>query len=260
MGTNILALEQTSKTKSTHRETAKVLKGSQKIDNQSVRSQYSFLHHRLNPEYEQGVKPLPFRTCLIHTNSDGFEPKIRYVKTQPKWNTDLWYDTFNPDSGEHLESGIYQTNEIRQSNNKRIKRIDAFCSHYKPLYRRGEVSLFFYTLTIANEVETSISAIIDVLKMRLKRRGIKFHDYLWVAEVSENLHFHYHLVVASERVQCKGKSLPAWLMLDDAWGAGTQVQFVKKDVQRYLAKYMSKHNARVIGLRSYGTSMRNKKS
>ncbi|NDF99355.1 MAG: hypothetical protein EB101_10640 [Chitinophagia bacterium] len=88
--------------------------------------------------------------------------------------------------------------------------------------------------------------------MRFKRREVTFYGYVWTAEVSEKLMFHYHICVAVNRLELKGKKLPDWLKLDDVWGRRTGVEFVKRNVRHYMAKYFAKHNARVVGMRSYG--------
>jgi hypothetical protein len=260
LATNILAVEQLGKGKTKVSTYPKVQKDIQKADNQSVVSKYSYLNRVKNPNYEASLKELPFLSCLIHDNSAVSTHKIRYIKTQPKWFTDLWKDDIDANTGEYLGAGIYRTDEIKQSNGNRIKRLDAFCSHYQPLYERREVSLLFYTLTIANQAKTDIGGIIDVLKKRLKRREVKFYDYFWIAEVSPNRHFHYHLVIATERLNYRGSKRPKWLDLSDAWGAIAHVEFVKKNIRHYMAKYMAKHNHRVLGIRHYGTSMRKNKN
>ena len=208
-----------------------------------------------NAEFDAGVKVLPLRSCLIHDKSAVFRGAELYVKTRPKWLTDLFCEGFDVSTGESVSQEVYRTDEFKASNAGKIKRLDAFCGHFQPLYARGEVSLLFFTFTLANQAKTDIKRIVDVLKKRLKRRGVKMHGYIWTAEVSDNLHFHYHMAVAVDRLRVRGAKMPAWLKLDAAWGARTGVNFVKKNIRHYMAKYFAKHQARIIGIRSYGCSI-----
>lgn len=228
--------------------TTRVEPPTKQVEGKAVRDYWTFLSRGVNQDYEKGVRELPFRSCLIHDNSDG----ILQVKTLPKWFSNLYHERVDVATGEVLVSEVYQTHEIKSSNGRKIKRLDAFCGHFQPLYQKKQVTLLFYTLTQANEASTNISGAIDALKMRFKRREVKFLGYIWTAEVSDNLHFHYHICVAIDRLDFKGKRLPEWLKLQDVWGRRTGVEFVKRNVRRYMAKYWAKHNARVVGMRSYG--------
>jgi hypothetical protein len=148
---------------------------------------------------------------------------------------------------------IYRTNEIKSSNARKIKRLDAFCGHFQPMYERKEVSMLFFTLTLANQSKMTISGVIDLVKKRCKRRGVKFHGYIWTSEVSTELHWHYHLAVCIDRINVRGIGIPSWMKLESVWGARTQVEFVRKNIRHYMAKYFAKENARIIGVRSFGS-------
>ena len=223
------------------------------VDNQRVKDRFTFLRRFKNDDYEDGLRTLPFRSCLIHDNSAASIKVFREVKTSPKWISNLYRERVDVDTGEVLLAEVYDTNEIKSSNARKIKRLDAFCGHFHPLYQSRHVTLLFYTLTKANEARTDISGVLDALKKRFKRRQIGFYGYLWTAEVSEKMHFHYHICVAIDRLDFKGERLPAWLKLQDVWGRRTGVEFVKRNVRHYMAKYFAKHNARVVGLRSFGS-------
>jgi hypothetical protein len=43
------------------------------------------------------------------------------------------------------------------------------------------------------------------------------------------------------------------MKLESVWGARTQVEFVRKNIRHYMAKYFAKENARIIGVRSFGS-------
>jgi predicted SprT family Zn-dependent metalloprotease len=113
----------------------------------------------------------------------------------------------------------------------------------------------FYTLTLANETDVTIPKLMNAFKMRLKRNGIKLRGYVWVLEISENLHVHYHLLVATDRIKIKGKKMPEFLKINDLWKRRTQVKFAQKHVRGYLAKYFVKCSNRILHKRSYGLTM-----
>lgn len=218
---------------------------------------FEFNSRAVNRFYESGLRLLPIkresvltdslRSCLIHDNSESF---LR-VKTLPKWETTLKSTICNSD-GEIIDFQKYQTNEIKQSNGRKIRALDKFCAYYQPLYRKKKVSLMFHTFTRANYAEKSIQEIIDNLKQRYKAIGREVRGYIWTAEVSENLHWHYHLAIAIDRIRVT--EIPGEIKLDVLWGQRTGVEFVRKNLRHYMAKYFAKQNARVIGLRSYGKS------
>ena len=218
---------------------------------------FEFNSRAINRAYEKGLRLIPvkkesvltdsLRSCLIHDNSESF---LR-VKTVAKWETTLKSTICNSD-GEIIATERYQTNEIKQSNARKIRALDKFCAHYQPLYRRKKVSLMFHTFTRANYADKSIQEIIDNLKLRYKAIGREVRGYIWTAEISEKLHWHYHLAIAIDRIEVS--SIPEEIKLDGLWGQRTGVEFVRKNLRHYMAKYFAKQNARVIGLRSYGKS------
>jgi hypothetical protein len=98
-----------------------------------------------------------------------------------------------------------------------------------------------------------MNTLLKVLKTNLKRNDIQLLDYLWILEVSENLHAHYHLVICVPRMRFN--KLPKFLKLESYWGQRTECDFVKKNIRHYLSKYFTKDkgNARIEGgLRHYG--------
>jgi hypothetical protein len=86
----------------------------------------------------------------------------------------------------------------------------------------------------------------------MKREGLNLRGFIWTAEISDNLHFHYHLCIAIDRVNWK--TIPERLKFEKAWGQRTEIDFVKKNVRHYMAKYFAKCDARVLYKRSYGKS------
>lgn len=269
----------------------------------TTKESFHFQKFTKNPDYEAGLKFIPFRSCLRYDNSDKksrknvaqtrshtklqrskksdklsnkvtsilkrqtrshstLQPKIyddeKLVKTLPKWNTTLGYYEVDNDTGEIVAVGEYMTDELKASNARKIKALDAFSAHFQPLYKKKAVSIMFHTFTQANNARIDFKKMLDVVRSRYKRKGYKVRGDIWTCEISyENNasgHWHYHLAVAVDRVNLRGKKLPAWMKFNEVWGRRTGVEFVKKNVRHYMAKYFAKHNARIVGIRSYGKS------
>lgn len=222
-------------------------------DNQSVSNQFTFLRRTKNPDYEDGLKVVPLRSCLLHNNSDGIStPNQWVIKTVPKWQTDLLHTQFEKETGEIRQVNVYRTDDLKSGNNRKIKAVNAFCSHFWNLRQSYKCSIMFYTFTLANQSKVNISQCIEALKMRLKRKGINLQGYVWILEISDNLHVHYHALIATDRIRCKGKSLPNFLKMNSVWGARCNVQFADKEVQYYLANYFTKNQNRILGKRQFG--------
>lgn len=224
-----------------------------KTDNQTVSKGFWFLNRLPNPEYDTGLKPVPLRACLLHHNGAANSQWI--VKTKPKWYTDLLQTNFDRNTGEILAQSVYRTDCLTQGNNRKIKAVNRFCEHFKQPYAKRQVSLFFYTFTIANQAKLTIRDCFKAFQKRLKRRNINLHGYVWILEISDNLHVHYHALVATDRINCKGGKLPDYLKLNDLWGAACDVQFIRKSVRYYLATYFTKNKNRIVGKRQFGLKL-----
>ena len=224
-----------------------------KTDNQTVSKGFWFLNRLQNPEYDTGLKPVPLRSCLLHHN--GAVSSHWIVKTKPKWYTDLLQTNFDRNTGEILAQSVYRTDCLTQGNNRKIKAVNRFCEHFKDPYKYKQVSLFFYTFTIANQAKVTIRDCFKAFQKRLKRRNINLHGYVWILEVSDDLHVHYHALVATDRINCRGSKLPDYLKLNDVWGANCQVQFIRKSVRYYLATYFTKNKNRIVGKRQFGLKL-----
>ena len=223
----------------------------QSIDNQKPTKSFWHLRTYPNPEYQSGLKIVPLRSCLLHNNVNT---NNWVIKTKPKWNTDLLESHLDKETGEITHQGVYTTNDLKSANNRKIKAMNRFCDKYQPLYLRHQVSIFFYTLTLANQSNTDIRHLLNSFKTRLKRNGINLRGYVWVLEISETLHVHYHALVCTDRIQIKGKQMPDIFKLDSLWGCRTQVRFAKRYIRGYLAKYFVKASSRILNKRSYGIS------
>jgi hypothetical protein len=199
-----------------------------------------------NEGYEAGLKNLPFESSLIHNKGN----RIVQVRTAPKYLTKLAEFQYC-DEGLPVLSREIETNDLRAGNHRKIKAVDKWCEYWQPLYKEKKVTLFFITLTRLNYARISIGVMRKILRMNFERNGIKLLDYLWILEISEGLHAHYHLVIAVERVTFK--KIPEFLKLEKYWGQRTEIDFVKKNVRYYLSKYFSKSAWRIDqGMRAYG--------
>ena len=247
-------------------------KSIQKTDNQKLIADYEKQYNRFdylrrypNKDYLNGLKDLPLRSCLKHHNSDRFS--ALKVKTSPKSFTDLLHTKIDTDTGEIITS-VYTTNEFRQANGRKIKAINSFVDYFEPLYKRRKISMLFYTLTLA-EYGKPIADVIDALKLRCKRNGKPILGYVWISEVSEDYHWHYHIAIAVDRINVKGKSLPEYLKIDNLWTDNTSieftlaeygrkitlrtgVEFVRKNIRHYMSKYFAKNPFKIIAYDNQG--------
>jgi hypothetical protein len=227
---------------------------------------FHLLNCQRNPNYEKGLRYLPsFDTCLIGNNDTKLRSvKTRpfVVKTEPKWVTKLGYYNVDKSTGELVGKGEYLTNDFKKANAKKIKSLDAFTDHYNEPYQKKKISIMFHTFTRPNVARLSFRRMLHLTRKRYKSIGYNVTGYIWTAEVTDEveskgkgLMWHYHLAVALDRrLNIKGKALPKKLMLESLWGQRTEVEFVRDNIRHYMAKYFAKHNARVIGSRSYGRS------
>ena len=194
---------------------------------------------------------LPFESCLIHHNSEKPDPLL--IKTKPKWPTELNIQELDEETGELIIVGTHLTNEMKQSNNRKIKALERFCNHFEPLYRKKLVTLFFHTFTRLNHANIEFSDMLDNIKYHYEKQLKKIiKGYIWVLEVSSGYHSHYHLCIAIERTQFD--QIPEALKFEELWGQRTQVTIIKKSIKRYLSKYIAKEQFRIMQLRSYGIS------
>lgn len=243
-------------------------------DKQSVRKHFQFLRRFPNAKYSDGLKPVPLRSCLLHHKSavfrseesgkntsknGGNQPHFWIIKTEPRWFTHLLQFNTDLNTGEITEQSVYETDCLTSGNNRKIKAVNRFVAHFKEPYKRRKVSMLFYTFTAANQASVSIKNVFPALKKRLKRRGIGLKGYLWILEISSSLHVHYHAIVVTDRINCKGSELPDFLKMEDVWGARCQVQFIRKNVRYYLANYFTKNKNRIVDKRQYGMSIQKNK-
>lgn len=216
---------------------------------------YKHAHTDKNPSWSID-KLIPFRSCLIHHNSD----KIIFgsvISNIPKWLTVLDVEKENISTGEVEHFECY-TDDFKSSNNRKIKAVKKFCDFYEPLYRKREVSVLFHTFTRADFANLGISDMLDTAKVRYRALNRPIRGYLWVRQLKENdkmefgYHIHYHLIIAIDRLEVK--KMPDKLKFDDIWGQRTDVEFVRKSVRGYLMKELNHNDAKILERRQYSIS------
>lgn len=247
-------------------------------DNHSLNTFYAFRGTYLNPNYEASLHPLNvttsrhrLRTCLHNDKSavltNGF------VTNEPKWYTTFKRYQVCQFTGEYFEDDV-QTDSLKSARSRKHKRIEAFNSTFQPMYRKKRCTLWFATITLANEIPP-ISNIMAALKKRLKRQGIIVFGYLWVFEVGTKNgkhHLHYHLLLATSRMTWKGK-LPNVMKFEGITKKRWKIEAVKGKKRTkegklisaysfYLNKYISKKSPRFIPtfgrVRQFGSTIAKK--
>lgn len=224
----------------------------QLTDNQQFKNIYLFKNRVPNPDFKKGLKYSTLRSCLLHNKSDKTEWEIRHL---PKYYTTLKKTTYDLNTGEITAQDDYLTDDLTAGNSRKIKAVNSWTDTFNPLYRNRNISLLFYTLTTANQSKLTIQEMTNVLKKRIQRNGLTFYGYLWVLEISDTGHIHYHLLLATSRINIKGMAMPKFLKVNDVWGARTQIRFVEKNVRYYLSKYFYKNKSRVTGKRLFSKTI-----
>lgn len=256
-------------------------------------TKFYYLRNHENPNYINGLKPIPrlsktfkkkhrakrnqrglssYLSALEGHNVTGVNPnipdetdivcksvmdKLWVAQYESKYLTTLRKVTRNIITGEIIEDEEIIVGDIYKRLKRRNRSIKAFADHFAPLYARYKVSMFFFTLTIADHTGVDIRNILDILKKRGKaqKKPYPIIGYHWVLELASDNHIHYHACVVTNRMDITGQRMPKWLKLDDAWGARTQVVFVQKDVHHYLSNYLNKGFIPIVAKRMYGKSI-----
>jgi hypothetical protein len=166
--------------------------------------------------------------------------------------------------GYPVQTDTYFTDDLKGSNNRKIKTLHKFCDKYQPLYAQKKVTLFFLTFTAANKARHSWSSMLKIVRKYMERAGAPVLGWVWISEIGQktytitkdpkDLHWHYHLAFACPRLDLKGKRLHKLLKFENIWGCRTEINFVKKNIRGYMMKYFAKNNMKVEGVRSFGIS------
>ena len=184
-----------------------------------------------------------------------------------------WYRVLNINTltGE-LEAIIKESDSLIRQRGKIINTLKTFDKAYKLLYRQRKVSCMFGTLTDVPNAKFTMRIFMKHLRTIFKRKGINLLSYVWVSELKykheakENelsIHWHYHIVLAIERIEVTGGKLPECLSnsyLTELWGRRAGVRFIQggNACITYCSKYISKNgdieNGVVLGVRRSGAS------
>jgi len=156
----------------------------------------------------------------------------------------------------------YLTDDQKRANKRKIDRLNQFCGYYQPMYEKRKISMFLITFTEADQAmkRKEWTRMIEDVKRKFRTIGFNVRGYIWTMEISkDNYHFHYHLCVATDRMNLKGKKIPDQLKFEDLWHRKTGIEFVKRNVRNYLSKYFAKNRWRLSDedgkvFRNYGIS------
>lgn len=214
--------------------------------------------YNFDKDWDEGIliNDESLRSCLICNNSSStcnVDTNKFKLQTAFKWGVLFCGTILNTDTGELDENQIFEITDLESGIKRKKKAIRNFANFYEPLYQERKVSCFFFTFTQANKTAHEFATTLNAIKKRFIKANNPILGYIWVSEVSNNGHWHYHLAVATKRV--KWKAIPKYAKIDDIWGRRTQIQFIKKSIGAYLGKYIGKDNiGRMIDYRAYGKS------
>ncbi|MDI1317914.1 hypothetical protein [Flavobacterium sp.] len=134
-------------------------------------------------------------------------------------------------------------------------------------YRRNEIIKDFFRVYDCNKLYTMIEVgfdfsvdektanIIRKLKRSLPKIKTEILGYVWLVDKGKNEGMHFHLVIATPRINCKGKSLPKELKLTIK-NKKVHSSFVES--KRNIMNYLLKKKIYYIGKRKrvYGRSLK----
>ena len=236
------------------RKSAKMLVDAKRNRAEAFELYLPSLHHNVTTSLEVNPTSFEFKSWMLQAN-DKMLTTLRKLT-----HANHILDTGEVITGELIEDIEIVVGDMWNGVKRRDRSINAFCKHFAPKYEKFQVSMFFFTLTIADQSGVEIRNILDILKKRAKYNGFPVRGYHWVLEVSDTDHIHYHVILVTKRMHLRGKKFPEWLFLDDQWKARTQVGFVTGDVYQYCCKYLKKGISRIVGKRMYGKSITKIKS
>jgi len=229
---------------------------------------FRYKHSRPNENYVKGCLRFddvrePIRTCLYSHKSDTStrEKTGLIIRTEPRYNTTLTCNVVDAETGEIIQVE-YLTDDQKRANKRKIDRLNQFCGYYQPMYEKRKISMFLITFTEADQAmkRKEWTRMIEDVKRKFRTIGFNVRGYIWTMEISkDNYHFHYHLCVATDRMNLKGKKIPDQLKFEDLWHRKTGIEFVKRNVRNYLSKYFAKNRWRLSDedgkvFRNYGIS------
>ena len=201
-----------------------------------------------NPHYADNLTAVRRESC--HITSNVLKTNLYLTNKEPRRRT--WF------RGEDLEvldkygfpEYVYeQTDSNKQNAGKMNRRLMQFAEIINLGWSQKKFSVVFLTLT-APEVNNGIREFLKLYKQNLSRKGIKVLGHCWVLELgSLGNNPHYHVCYAIDRTNDLKSLFP-----DAYWSGRTKTEFVKKDVVRYMSKYLQKGDNLVQNWRRFGVS------
>ena len=216
------------------------LKDSLELD----KRRFVHLSNQYNEHYIPVLCYMPSFLVNIYPKSE----KLVCVESEPKWFS-IFYDR-------EKEKNV-AFDSWKRSYLKKRKLAMSFADVYEPMYQERKISMLFYTFTRAEYSTLEFKDMVHLLKKTFENNGYPILGYFWVAECSNNFHWHYHLAISIDRINLKGKHLPKWFYFTKQWGQRVNCTFVTKSIRNYLSKYFSKKNKyRLTGIKNVGKSNR----
>jgi hypothetical protein len=260
-------------------------------DKNIIRLKSRFVYRQINAEYGASLSILFIHNnwyinrlnskCIFVDESTG-EVCFLAVNVPKYFSYIQCKRELNLDTGEFFEGEIIEVNNLSTQRGKLKNKLKEFDTYFSPLYKEKRVSVCMLTLTRANYSKHCISSFLKAYKRVLKASKQTLHGLIWCSEVSYETgtpHWHYHVMFALERIECKGVRKPLYMQqsyLTELWGQRATCTFWQKrygcesTYVWYMAKvkkytpvssalasigYLSKHSGGVIlGLRRYSSS------
>jgi hypothetical protein len=260
-------------------------------DKNVIRLKSRFLYRQNNSEFSEALSYLFIHNnwyinklnskCIFIDESTG-EMCFLAVNVPKYYSYIQCKRELNIDTGEFFEGEIIEVNNLSTQRGKLKNKLKEFDTYFSPLYKAKRVSVCMLTLTRANYSKHCISSFLKAYKRVLKASKQTLYGLIWCSEVSYETgtpHWHYHIMFALERIECKGSKKPFYMQqsyLTELWGQRATCTFWQKrygcesTYVWYMAKvkkytpvssslasigYLSKHSGGVIlGLRRYSSS------
>ena len=260
-------------------------------DKNIIRLKSRFVYRQINAEYRASLSILFIHNnwyinrlnskCIFVDESTG-EVCFLAVNVPKYYSYIQCKRELNLDTGEFSNGELIEVNNLSSQRGKLKNKLKEFDAYFSPLYKAKRVSVCMLTLTRANYSKHCISSFLKAYKRVLKASEQTLHGLIWCSEVSYETgipHWHYHVMFALERIECKGVRKPLYMQqsyLTELWGQRATCTFWQKrygcesTYVWYMAKvkkytpvssalasigYLSKHSGGVIlGLRRYSSS------
>lgn len=197
-----------------------------------------------NPHFADNLNCVSRLSCLYTPNVNKSELFI--VNPEPRRY--YYYTKYNDDK---MIVEPYKTD----SNKKRAKalndRLRFFADIVNVGFKKNLFSVLFITLTGA-EINNDMRTFLNHYRIKLNRKGYPVYGYCWVLEFGKSgRNPHYHLCICTKRNKSLSEFCPEKMGL---WNSFCKTEFVKKDVTRYMSKYLQKGDLVVCNRRRFGIS------